>query len=180
MKILVTLALIIQFEFLQAQQHQTSKMGYADIDYIYKKLPESKQIDAELKSLQIQLENQLKIKYKEFENRYQYHIGREKTMTPAELQNAQKELQELKVNLQKTEQDSQTKFQERHKQLIEPVTQKIHKAIGDVARENNYAFIFNAGADKQDLLLHADEAADVSDLILKKMTMDTVSLTNKN
>jgi hypothetical protein len=45
----------------------------------------------------------LKGKYNEFQQKYQHHIGRERTMTPAELQQAQKELQTLRDNLQKLE-----------------------------------------------------------------------------
>lgn len=146
-----------------------TKIGYADVDYIYSKLPASKQIDTELKSLQSQLENQLKIKYNELQEKYRYHTGREKSMTVAQLQLAQKELQTLQDNLQKLEQESQVKFQQKQKDLMQPVTLSIQKAIAEVAKEHQYMFILNAGAGTQDLILHADDKVDVSDLILKKM-----------
>ena len=49
----------------------SEKIGYADVDYIFNKLPAAKQIEAELKSLQVQLEAQLKNKYEEFRKKYE-------------------------------------------------------------------------------------------------------------
>jgi outer membrane protein len=151
-----------------------TKIGYADVDYIYSKLPASKQIDTELKSLQTQLENQLKTKYNQFQEKYRYITEREKSMTPAQLQLAQKELQTLQDDFQKLEQTSQTKFQQRQKDLMQPVTLSIQKAIGEVAKEHQYTFILNAGAGTQDLVLHADDNVDVSDLILEKMGVSLI------
>jgi outer membrane protein len=58
---------------------------------------------------------------------------------------------------------------------MEPVTIRIQKAIAEVANEYHYKFILNAGAGTQDIVLHADDNADVSDLILEKMGVKPVS-----
>src|SRR5688572_22321484 len=153
---------------LHAQENIPSmRIVYADIDFIYNNLPAAKQIDAELKSLQVQLENQLKKKYEDFKRQYDVYVIREKSMTPLEQQNAQKELQTMQTNLEKLEEDSKMKFQQKQVELMKPVTTSIQQAIADVAREHQYAFIVNAGTAKQDVILHADEAHNVSKLILE-------------
>ncbi len=73
-------------------------------------------------------------------------VADEKTATTAELQNKQKELQLMQENLQKFEQECQGTLQRKQKQLIDPVTQSIQKAISSVAIESGYDFILNAGA----------------------------------
>ena len=100
-----------------------------------------------------------------------------KNMTPAEVESARKELQTLRENLKKFEQESDIKLQLKHKQLMEPVTTQIQKAISDVAQEKGYDFILNAGAGKSDVILFADDHTDVSDLILEKLGVspDTAS-----
>jgi outer membrane protein len=165
MKTAAIILLTLITTFAQAQD----RIAYADVEYIFNKLPEGKQIEAELKSLQAQLESQLKAKYGEFRKKYDFYAPRERTMTPEEVERARKELQTLQDDLKKFEQDSDTRLQLKHKQLMEPVTQKIQKAISEVAQEKGYDFILSAGAGRQDLILFADDQADVSDQILEKL-----------
>jgi outer membrane protein len=81
----------------------------------------------------------------------------------------EKELQLMQDNIQKLQQDSEVTLQRKQQQLMDPVTKNIQKAIADVARENNFSFILNAGAGGQDLVLHAESEMDVSNLVLKKL-----------
>ncbi|NJM24237.1 MAG: OmpH family outer membrane protein [Bacteroidia bacterium] len=48
-------------------QPTATKIGFADVDYIFSQMPESKQIDTELQSMQTQLKNNLETKAKEFQ-----------------------------------------------------------------------------------------------------------------
>jgi outer membrane protein len=150
-------------------QSTREKIGYADVDYIFRQLPEAKQIEAELKSLQVQLEGQLKTKYEEFRKKYEMYVTIQKTAATAELQNKEKELQLMQENLQKFEQECQGTLQRKQKQLIDPVTRSIQKAISAVAGESGYGFILNAGADQDDVILFAVDHADISNLVLQKL-----------
>jgi outer membrane protein len=139
------------------------------LDYIFNKLPEAKQIETELKSLQGQLESQLKNKYEEFRKKYEAYDAKTLTMTMAELQKNRKELQLMQENLDRFEQECQSTFHRKQKQLMDPVIQSIQKAISSVANESSYDFILNAGAGQNDVVLFAVEQADVSDLVLQKL-----------
>jgi outer membrane protein len=86
-------------------QSAHEKIGYADVNYIFSKLPVAKQIEAELKSLQVQLEAQLKNRYEDFRKKYAAYVEAEKSATTAELQKKQQELQLMQENLQKFEQE---------------------------------------------------------------------------
>src|SRR5688572_30143913 len=131
------------------------KIAYADVDYIFNKLPVAKQIESELKSLQAQLDNQLKNKYEELSKKYSLYVEQKETANAAELQNNEKELQFLQENFQKFEQDCQATLQRKQKQLLDPVSQSIQKAISAVATERGYDFILNAGAGQNDVILFA-------------------------
>jgi len=168
MKPVVLFCFGILFSHWEAYSQATQeKIGFADVDYIFSQLPVAKQIEAELKSLQVQLEAQLKIKYEEFRKNYASYVELEKTGNTAEVQNKQKELQLMQEKLQKFEQECQGTLQRKQKQLIDPVTQSIQKAISAVASESGYGFILNAGADQDDVILFAVDHADVSDLVCK-------------
>ena len=64
------MGLFVAVLFIVATGNAQDNIAYADVEYIFNKLPVAKQIEAELKSLQTQLESQLKAKYEEFRKKY--------------------------------------------------------------------------------------------------------------
>lgn len=146
-----------------------SKVGFADVDYIFSQMPESKQIEAELKSTQTQLKNQIDGKAQEFQKKlgdYQANAG---TMLDAVRVNTERELQQLQQNLEKLQQDAQATIQNKQVQLMDPVYKKVSKAIEDVSKENGYTLVINSVIGGVDAVLYGDESHDVSDLVLKKL-----------
>lgn len=150
-------------------QYDSPKIRYADVEYIFSKLPAAKQIESELKSLQKQLENKYQIKYDEFDKKYTSYVEKRKTLPDTIRLASEKELQLLQESLEKFRQDSQVTLQRKQEQLLEPVTKDIQAAIAAVAKENAYTFILNAGVGEQDMILYADAAMDISSLVLQKL-----------
>src|SRR5690349_1576041 len=105
------------------------KVGFADPDYILTQMPEAKTIETELQSTNNQLRAQLEKQSKEFQTKYadyQKNIG---TMLDAVRQNTERELQQLQANIEKLQQDAQATMTAKQNQLLEPVLNKIGKAI---------------------------------------------------
>jgi len=150
-------------------QTTTPKIGYADVDYIYNQLPEAKQIDADLKSLQAQLKNQIDGKYQEFQKKLADYQANINTMLEPVRVNTERELQQLQQNIEKLQQDAQTTLQNKSVQLMDPVHKKMGQAIEDTAKENGFTFVLNQQIQGLDVILYADEKMDISDLVLKKM-----------
>ena len=155
---------------VQAQTPTTSsKIGYADVDYIFSQMPEAKQIDTELKSTQTQLKNQIDSKTQEFQKKLADYQANLNTMLDAVRQNTERELTMLQENLQKLQQDAQSTIQNKQAQLMEPVYKKVGTAIENVAKENGYTFILNQQIGGLDVILYGEEKNNVSDLVLKKL-----------
>jgi outer membrane protein len=169
MRKFVLLVVFGTVSFLSLAQTASTKIGYADVDYIFSQMPEAKQIDADLKSLQTQLKNQIETKAQEFQKKLQDYQANINTMPEAVRANTERELQQLQQNLEKLQQDAQTNIQNKQTQLMEPVYKKVGKAIEDVAKENGFTFILNQQIGGLDVILYGDEKADVSDMVLKKM-----------
>ncbi len=170
-KLVVFFALALgTFTISQAQTASaSSKIGYADVDYIFSQMPEAKKIETELQSTQTQLKNQIDSKVQEFQKKladYQQNLN---TMLDAVRQNTERELTMLQENLQKLQQDAQTTIENKRNQLMEPVYGRVGKAIEDVAKENGYTFVLNQQIGGLDVILYGDENNDVSDLVLKKL-----------
>lgn len=147
----------------------SSKVGFADVDYIFSQMPEAKQIETELQSTQTQLKNQIDGKVQEFQKKYADYQANLNTMLDAVRQNTERELTQLQENLQKLQQDAQVTIENKRNQLMQPVYNKVGKAIEDVAKENGYTFILSQQIGGLDVVLYGDEKNEVSDLVLKKL-----------
>lgn len=171
-KLVLLFALAVGIITSQAQAPTATaslKIGSANVDYIFSQMPEAKQIETELNSTQTQLKNQIDAKYQEFQKKLADYQANINTMLDAVRQNTERELTMLQENLQKLQQDAQTTIDNKRNQLMQPVYDKVGRAIEDVAKEQGYTFILNQQIGGLDVILYGDEKHDVSDLVLKKL-----------
>jgi len=165
--ILVCTGLLVAFA--SGAQPNPAKSAFARVEYILSQLPETRQIESALQSLQKQLENQIQVKNEELKKKYADFINVGPTAPEAVRNNAQRELQQLQENLEILQQDAQSTLEKKQTQLIQPVYAKIGKTIEDVAKENGFQLIFSDQTGGGRMLLYGDPLLDVSDLVLKKM-----------
>ncbi len=163
-------SLLFGFAALASQAQPTQKIGHADWDYIFSQLPDSKQIESEMKTHENQLQNQLKAKYAEYQAKLTAYNGLSATTPDAIKKDKETELTQLQENIQKFQQDAQSSLQKKNTDLMAPVFTKVGKAIEEVAKENGYSYIINPQlVGGGDILLYSDEKNDISVLVLKKL-----------
>lgn len=152
-----------------AQAQAPLKIGYTDVQYVLAQMPESKQIESELKTYNSQLEAQLKSKYAEYQAKGEAYQKGEGAMTEVVKADKQKELQSLQQSIQEFQQSAQQSLQQKQQVLLKPALDKLQKNIDLVADENGFTYVFNSDGGGSPLLLHAPKDGDISDLVLKKM-----------
>ena len=145
------------------------KIGYTDVQYVLARMPESKQIESDLKTYNSQLENQLKSKTAELEAKYKTYQQGEATMTDIVKADKQKEMQAMQQSIQEFQRSAEQSLQQKQQTLLKPALDKLQKNIDLVAEESGYTYVFNSDAGGSPLLLHAPKDGDISDLVLKKM-----------
>ena len=145
------------------------KIGYTDVQYVLAQMPESKQIESELKTYNTQLEAQLKSKYAEYQAKGEAYQKAAGTMTDVVKADKEKELQGLQQSIQEFQQSAQQSLQQKQQTLLKPALDKLQKNIDVVATENGFTYVFNSDGGGSPLLLHAPKDGDISDLVLKKM-----------
>ena len=163
--------LLFSFGVVAQGTTQPMKFGYTNVSYILSVMPESKQIESDLGTYSRQLENQLKAKAEDFQTRVESYERGQSTMTADAKASMERELQEMQGQIQKFQQEAESNLQKKQMTLLEPVTEKISKAIKSVAEENGYTYIFNsdAGLGTTQILLHAPDKDNVTELVLKKL-----------
>ena len=161
-----------QAQTSQATEH---RVGYANLEYIISQLPEVKEIEAEMKSTQSQLRNQIQVKSQEVEKQYTDFNANMNTMTDTVRVNKQRELEQAMADLQKMQQDAQLTLQNKQKLFMAPLYLKVNRVIQEVAQENGYAIVLTETIGTYDFLLFHQPEKNLSDLVLKKFGVTPVA-----
>ncbi|KUG06273.1 OmpH family outer membrane protein [Solirubrum puertoriconensis] len=147
------------------------KIGYTNVDYVLSQMPESRQIESQLKDYSTQLENQLKTKYQDYQTKAEAYQKGAATMSDPVRADKEKELTNLQQSIQEFQRNAESSVQQKQQQLLKPVYDKLQKTIDVVADKNGYTYVFNsdAGFGTTPILLHGPKDGDISDLVLKEM-----------
>ncbi|WP_092773507.1 OmpH family outer membrane protein [Hymenobacter actinosclerus] len=144
------------------------KIGYTSVEYVLSQMPESKQIESQLKDYSTQLKNQLDTKYAEYQTKGEAFQKGAATMPDPVRADKQKELQNLQQSIQEFQQNAETSLQQKQQTLLKPALDKLQQTIDAVATENGYTYVLNSDG-ASPVLLHGPKEGDISDLVLKKM-----------
>ncbi|UFH55757.1 OmpH family outer membrane protein [Spirosoma sp. KNUC1025] len=150
------------------------KLGYTNIDYVLQQTPEAKDIQNQLTIQRTQSENELKRMNKELEDKYEAYQKGGAQMTEVIRKDRETELQSLQTRIQEFGRTAEQSLQAKYGQLVNPVVQKIQKAIDAVAAESGYTYVFNldAGSNTIPILLVAPPQDNITELVLKKLGID--------
>lgn len=169
-KITLLVASIAIF-FSANAQIKPFRMGYTNVDYLISLHPDSKKVDSDLKNYRTSLDKEAEGLTKEFREKYEsYQKGAAMMAEPVRV-TKEKELGELQERIQEFQRSAEADLQKKQIELLQPVLDKIQKAIDAVADENGFTYIFNsdAGYGTTPVLLHGPEKDNVTELVLKKL-----------
>ncbi|OON70616.1 OmpH family outer membrane protein [Hymenobacter sp. CRA2] len=147
------------------------KIGYTNVDYVITQMPESKQIESQLKDYSTQLKNQLDAKVANYRKMGEDYSKNAQGWSEVIRADKEKELTNLQQSIQEFQQNAEQSVQQRQQTLLKPVYDKLQKTIDAVAEKNGYTYVFNsdAGFGTTPILLHGPKDGDISDLVLKEM-----------
>ncbi|SMB86547.1 periplasmic chaperone for outer membrane proteins Skp [Hymenobacter roseosalivarius DSM 11622] len=144
------------------------KIGYTSVDYVLSQMPESKQIESDLKAYSSQLEAQLKSKIADYQTKAEAYQKGASAMTEVVRADKEKELTGLQGSIQEFQRSADNSLQQKQQTLLKPALDKLQKTIDAVATENGYTYVLNSDG-ASPVLLHGPKEGDISDMILKKM-----------
>ncbi len=183
MKSKLILFVITQFIALSLfAQTKPFKMGYTNVDYILGLMPESKGVETDIKTYKSQLDTQLQTKIKEFQEKNESFQKGASMMSDVIRADKERELKNLYESIEEFQKNAESSMQKKQLSLLQPLLEKIQKAIDAVSEEAGYSYIFNSdsGYGSTPLILRAPENDNVSDLILKKLGITPPPVTPKS
>ncbi|MDG2449519.1 MAG: OmpH family outer membrane protein [Saprospiraceae bacterium] len=144
------------------------KFGYINSQLLISQIPQVKEANANIETLQKQLEKQGQEMVASLQNKYQ---SLEKKQSQGEISRVQLEaeaqgLKQEEATIAKFQQDSQQKIYEKSESLLKPIRDKIQTAIDDVAKENDFQYVFDQAVG---ILLYADTSTDITPMVRTKL-----------
>ena len=157
---------LIVLLFVSAVHVQAQKFGYVNTAAILSEMPEVKQAEVDIQNYEAQLKKKAEAKVKELQDKYAPIQERMAAgdMSPKEQQDVQLKFQQDQTELAKMEQEMVGQIQKKRQDVLQPIYDKINKAISTVAKENGFTMIFD-----QAVLLYSEETADVGNLVKAKL-----------
>ena len=143
-----------------------AKFGYIDSRELLSMMPEVRRADSNLQLFAKSYRDQLEAMGKEYQKKVQDFQGKEKTMTEAVKEVSIKEIQSLEERIQSTQQSAEEKVAKKKEELYSPILEKADKAIKDVAKTNNFDYVFDASGG---VLLFAKEGDNILPLVKTKL-----------
>ena len=148
------------------------KIGYVDSDSIMDKFPDAQdarqKLDALIQDWQNELtkvENNWKTKYDDYEKRKLIMTDQTRAETESELVKLEKQITDYREKKFGTNGELFQKQDE----IMKPVQNKVFTAIKDVAKDEDFDFIFDRSGDV--MILFAKDEYDVTALVLNKLKL---------
>ena len=141
------------------------KFGYVNTQELFMLMPELKDVQARMDSLNKQYENLLMQMQEEYQKKLQDYQQKQNTMPEAMRQIQEEELYSMQQRLQTTYQTAQQDVEQKRTEFLKPVHERMGKAIQDVGAANNYTYIFDSAA----AVYIAPDADNVMPLVKTKL-----------
>jgi len=148
----------------------SQKIAYVSSDYILDKIPEYKSATEQINQLSLKWNEEIEKIYNEVEFMYKDYQTKQFLMTKEERIEKEEEILKLEKeakNLEQKRYGNDGDLFTKRNELVQPIQDKILKAINDFSEENRYDIILDKDGDL--ILLYTNKRIDVSDEILKKL-----------
>ncbi len=161
-KIIVSILVLVASLQLSAQ----SKTGTIDTEYILSKMPELTQVQEDLKAYNAKLEGDLKVKVDDYQSKVKEYQEKVASFTDPMKKTKQEEIIGLENDITKFRQNGSQLVQIEQNRLLQPLYQKIGKALEEVAKAEKYTQVFTITTSG---LAYVDPNFDLTKTVMNKL-----------
>ncbi len=150
------------------------KIGYADIQAVLSRMPETQTMQQQLSVYEQKLTESLQVKQQYGQTKLQEYMEMREGANPdqAQLAALEAELQQLDQDISKSTSDAEAKLMTRRQELLQPVIDKLQAAIDSVATENGYDFIVSkVDGTGSTMVLYGPTEDDVTIKLMQKLNI---------
>lgn len=146
----------------------SQKFGYCNSGALLSQIPEVKAADSDLQAFQAQLTKKGQEMVKALQDKAAELNRKEQqgTISPKDLETQSAKLKQEQAAIADYEEEVYKKLAVKREELFKPILDKVNQAMADVAKENQFMFVFDLNTQ---VLLYADESLDVTSLVKAKL-----------
>lgn len=147
---------------------EAQKFGYVNSALILSEMPEVKQADANLETLQKQLQKKYEKMVTDFQTKYQDLAKQQEEgkLSPKQIEEEGAKLRSEEEKIAKFEKETQQQLIDKRQELLKPIYDKVNEAIKQVATEGGYQMIFDQSTS---VILFADDTSNLNDVVKAKI-----------
>jgi outer membrane protein len=166
MKNLVIALLLVVATIGVTNAQVKNKFGHINSQELLEVMPEKATADQQIEEFGKQLQKQLQTMMAEREAKVNDYMENEATMSEIIAQTKAEEIQMLDQRIQAFQQNAQQSLAKKEGEAYQPILDKARKAIEEVAKENDFTYIFDVSAGA---LLYQPESDDILALVKTKL-----------
>ncbi len=150
---------------------QAQKFGYVYSEELLTSLEEMKAAETDLTAYSTQQQKLFQDKVKKFQDELAELQRKNEAgeMTPKQLQEAQTSVQAKQEELGAEEQKIAEAIQKQRATKIQPIFDRVNKAIADVAKEDQLTYVFDGSAGG--VILYAEDSMNITEKVKAKLAM---------
>lgn len=150
-----------------AANGQELKFGHIDVQKLISEIPEKIAAEKTLQEEAKKLEDQLKVMGSDLEKKYTEYMSQRDSLPDLIRATKEKEIQDADQRIKNYQGMAQQSIGQKEQQLLQPIIEKVQKAIDAVGAENGLIYIFDISS--QVVLYHSEKSIDAAPLVKAKM-----------
>ncbi|MBB3186710.1 OmpH family outer membrane protein [Microbacter margulisiae] len=143
------------------------KFGHLDTQEIFNAMPEAATVNKTLQDLATTYQKQLTEMQNEYNRQVKQFVDQRDSLPAAIQQARQSEIADMEQRINTLNQTAKNDIQKKQQELIQPIVDKIKKAIEEVGKENGFTYIFDMQVPS--IVYQSDQSIDVTPLVLKQL-----------
>jgi len=167
MRILSIFSFLIFFVSISATSAQVLKFGHVNSGQLIMELPEYIQAEKALETESNTLQERRRIMQEELERKYSEYIMQRDNMPDLIKATMERDIQDIQSRLENYDLLAQQSLMKKQQDLLQPILDKVYRAIEQVGDENGFFYIFDTST--QIVLYVSDTSIDCTQMIKAKL-----------
>ena len=167
----ITLSILFSLSIVSFSGTAQSKIGWINSKSVMDKLPESQDAQRQVDNLVAQWQSDLAKMQNEWQKKFQEYDKKKLILTDQLRAESEKELQELDkkiVDYRSKKFGQNGELFNKQNELIKPIQNKIFKVLQEIAKEDDYDYIFDKSGDI--LLMYSNDKYDLTEKVIERLT----------
>lgn len=162
--LLMSAVMLLSVNMIQAQ-----KFAYVNSQILLEDLPEVKAADAEIQTLQQQLQKKGQEMFENYQKKAMDLQRRrdEGELSPRQLEQEAQKLGEDEEKIRNFENEMQASILQKQQELLAPIQEKVNLAIEEIAKSEGYTMVFDSSSGA---LMYSDDENDITQKVKAKLS----------